>query len=586
MKQTVLQLLLFGNVLLALLASEAASTTVIYVDADNGTMDPNCWTGGKKIPCKNYDLAKEGAQYSKITVQIMSETCQQTWMYDSNGTCQCGSTIYDAVTCDIDSNQVSILTCNCMTYDEKGSVLVGACPYGCGFSYESSDPTHLRMIYHPLPMNVSRLNNVMCGRLNRDGRLCSKCKEGFSPLAYSYDLNCIQCTNNKYNWLKFTAAVFIPLTIFYFIVILFRINATNPYLHGFITLNQAIASPIILRATLITLQGKYVLALRLLAIPYTIWNLDFFRSLPLNICLNLSTLQTLALDYAIAVYPLVLVIITYILIQLHGRGCRLLVWLWSPFHRCCIRFTRIMDMQSSIAKAFATFLLLSYVKLLNSTLSILLPVKVYDVHQKVVGVYVYYDASYKYFSEDHLPYAIMSLIFFLLFGLSPLILLLFYPTRCFQKCLNFCRLRNHILHTFVDTFQGYYKDGIEPGTRDCRWFAAIYFLGRIVAVYIIFGISENVLCYVLIGISLVFLGALMAVLQPYKSSKLNIYHTMIVLFTAVVCLSITMLDQATTKAQWIINAVEYSIGIMCLSPILVAITYVIYCSNITGPICI
>ena len=236
-----------------------------------------------------------------------------------------------------------------------------------------------------------------------------------------------------------------------------------------------------------------------------------------------------------------------------------------------------MDIQSSIVKAFATFFLLSYVKLLNSTVDILLPVKIYNIHQEAVGLYVYYDASYKYFSKEHLPYAITSIVFFLTFVFCPLVLLLLYPTTCFQKCLSSCRLRNHILHTFVDTFQGYYKDGIEPGTRDCRWFAAIYFLGRIVAVYIIFGISENVLCYVLIGISLVFLGALMAVLQPYKSSKLNIYHTMIVLFTAVVCLSITMLDQATTKAQWIINAVEYSIGIMCLSPILVAITYVIYC---------
>ena len=377
--------------------------------------------------------------------------------------------------------------------------------------------------------------------------------------------------------MKFTAAVFIPLTIFYFIVILFRINATNPYLHGFITLNQAIASPIILRATLITLQGKYVLALRLLAIPYTIWNLDFFRSLPLNICLNLSTLQTLALDYAIAVYPLVLVIITYILIQLHGRGCRLLVWLWSPFHRCCIRFTRIMDMQSSIAKAFATFLLLSYVKLLNSTLSILLPVKVYDVHQKVVGVYVYYDASYKYFSEDHLPYAIMSLIFFLLFGLSPLILLLFYPTRCFQKCLNFCRLRNHILHTFVDTFQGHYKDGTEPGTCDCRWFAAIYFLGRIITSYIIFGVSKGIICYALIGISLTFLGALMILLQPYKSSKVNSYHTLIVFHLAVICFLIPALDLATIKAHWIITTLTVFVMLIVVSPILVAIVYVYYC---------
>ena len=168
----------------------------------------------------------------------------------------------------------------------------------------------------------------------------------------------------------------------------------------------------------------------------------------------MSTLQTLALDYAIAVYPLLLVIITYILIELHARGCRLLVWLWRPFHRCCVWFTRTMDIQSSIVKAFATFFLLSYVKLLNSTVDILLPVKIYNIHQEAVGLYVYYDASYKYFSKEHLPYAITSIVFFLTFVFCPLVLLLLYPTTCFQKCLSSCRLRNHILHTFVDTFQG------------------------------------------------------------------------------------------------------------------------------------
>ena len=45
-------------------------------------------------------------------------------------------------------------------------------------------------------------------------------------------------------------------------------------------------------------------------IPMAVWNLDYFRSLTLNICLNLSILQILVPDYAIAICPLVLVIIT------------------------------------------------------------------------------------------------------------------------------------------------------------------------------------------------------------------------------------------------------------------------------------
>ena len=167
----------------------------------------------------------------------------------------------------------------------------------------------------------------MCGRLNRDGPMCysSKCKNGFCPLVYLYDLKCVPYNiykDSHYNWLKFVAVAFIPLILFYFVVILFQIDATNPYLYGFITLNQALASPISLRGILLSLNGKDLLGGQLLAIPYAIWNLDFFRSLQLNICLDLTTLQTLALDYAIAVYPLVLVVITYIVVdlELHARG--------------------------------------------------------------------------------------------------------------------------------------------------------------------------------------------------------------------------------------------------------------------------
>ena len=193
-------------------------------------------------------------------------------------------------------------------------------------------------------------------------------------------LKCVTCKHSHYNWLKFVAVAFIPLTLFYFLVLLFRIDATSPYLYGFITLNQTLVSPISIQGLFLSLKKSYLLAARLIIIPYTVWNLDFFRSLSLNICLELTTLQTLALDHIIAIYPLLLVLITYTMIELHARGCRVLVCLWRPFHGCCVRFSRVMDIQSSIIKAFTTFLLLSYVKILNATLDVLLPIRLYRIN--------------------------------------------------------------------------------------------------------------------------------------------------------------------------------------------------------------
>ena len=64
---------------------------------------------------------------------------------------------------------------------------------------------------------------------------------------------------------------------------------------------------------------------------YGIWNLDFFRSFDLGICLGTSTLQTLSLDLLVAVYPLLLMALSYALITLYDRNIRVLVIIWRPF---------------------------------------------------------------------------------------------------------------------------------------------------------------------------------------------------------------------------------------------------------------
>ena len=206
-----------------------------------------------------------------------------------------------------------------------------------------------------------------------------------------------------------------------------------------------------------------------------------------------------------------------------------------------------MDIQLSIIKAFATFLLLSYVKLL---IDILLPIQLYHINPNIHGFtyswYVYYDASYRYLSKDHLPYALMSIGLFLGFGLFPLTLLIVYPMSCFQK--HCCGVNNYAIRTFVDAFQGHYKDGTEPGTHDCRWFAGIYFLGRILILYIIFGAVKNTICYTLAGFSFMAIGMLIILLQPFKSTKVNTYHTLLPFIMASGCFSISLINQALITA--------------------------------------
>ena len=59
--------------------------------------------------------------------------------------------------------------------------------------------------------------------------------------------------------------------------------------------------------------------------------MDFFRSFDLGICLGTGTLLTLSLDVVVAVYPLLLMVLSYVLITLYDRNCRVLVIVWKPF---------------------------------------------------------------------------------------------------------------------------------------------------------------------------------------------------------------------------------------------------------------
>jgi len=193
--------------------------------------------------------------------------------------------------------------------------------------------------------------------------------------------------------------------------------------------------------------------------------------------------------------------------------------------------------RSSIVEAFATFLLLSYVKLLSVSFDLLVPTHVHHVNGSLVGLYLYCDATIEYFGAKHLPYAVLALFVMLVFILFPILLLLLYPMHFFQQCLGCCRVRCHELHVFIDAFQGYYKDGTN-GTRDCQYFAAAFLIVRVLP-FIIFAVSPIALFYGVSQFVLITLAMLIATLQPYKPhdqfATYNAVDSVLVLFKWLWC---------------------------------------------------
>ena len=225
---------------------------------------------------------------------------------------------------------------------------------------------------------------------------------------------------------------------------------------------------------------------------------------------------------------------------------------WKPFHRCFARFRQQWDIKTSIIDAFATFLLLSNIKLLSVSFDLLTPTLVYNMNNTVVGIFLYYDASVEYFGKKHLPYAILALFVILIFIISPILLLL-YPLRCFQRCLSCFGVRWHALPIFIDAFQGCYKDGTN-GTRDCRYFAGVYLLVRL-TLFILSAFTRNATLYVLAILFFIGLAILLAIIQPYKTefAAYNVVDLVFVLTMAMWCSALVFFNTAVVKARYLLK---------------------------------
>ena len=452
------------------------------------------------------------------------------WTYPNNitGTCECGDDLSGTIECNERDKTVSIKSCYCMTLDESTlQPVVSNCLYIC---------SAMHYIYRIGTNTTANLNNVTCGHYNRKGTACGECIEGHGLPVYSYSLSCVECSDYKYNWLKYIAVAYIPLTLFYFTVVIFRISATSGSMIGYVTVSQMMAT-----YSLVKLYRSFSHSaqtfLGLIVMLYSIWNLDFFRSLYPPFCLHpkLTSLQVLMLDYLVAVYPMILVFLTWIFVRLNERF-RLTMSLCWPFYKCLRHFRQEFKIKSSLISAFATMLLLSYVKILNVTANILNSGYHYDMYGNYGHLYVYYDTNTLYLSREHLPYFITAIAMSLVFNIIPLLLLCIYPSRCFRRCLNSTGLQHQALHTFMDAFQGFYKH--KP--LNFRGFTAVYFIVQILnlTIYIVTGgrAYYPLSCYMLI-----FVIILLAIARPHK----NIWHNVIdiTLFTSVLIIYMSVTFQ-------------------------------------------
>ena len=411
----------------------------------------------------------------------------------------------------------------CTNYNDTTKVRYeGYCPYIFKLTFIDSDKTITFNI-----SSCSEVNEMICGQLKREGLLCSKCKKGYGPDLYSRKSNCVRCSKKTlWMWILYLAVLLTPLTIFFLIVIIFNVRATSPPFTAFILYCQIFTNMYKMNPHPFTRMfidnyiSPYVYKLVFTVID--IWSLDFFRHLvpPFCVSSSLSNTHVLMLELLPPFYILVLIVLTYVLIELHARNVCVIVQLWRPFHKCVAKLRRSYDPKASVINTFATFTLLSFSNILFVGSRFICTVSVYvipsssDNHTNKL----YYDPGEP--PAKDMPYFVPVTILLTGFTLFPILLLCLYPIRCVRRifflicCKDLC-----FLQSFVDAFQGHYKDGTN-GTRDYRAMASSQFIIRVILAYNFLSRLDTKMQINLISLTCMSICYLS--FQPYKKKYMNI----------------------------------------------------------------
>ena len=381
---------------------------------------------------------------------------------------------------------------------------------------------------------MSELNDYMCRLMNRKGPLCSKCIDGFGPALTSTGFTCSSCTNAWYGVPLFLLVEFVPITVLYFIILTFQINITSAPMTCFILYSHILFFELrydrrLPVGRLTYQQGKN---LSILKVMYGTMNLDILRFIVPPFCISskLQFIHISLLEYLPAFYPLCLILLTWICIELHGRNFRPLVIAWKPFHRCFVCLHRGWNARSDLVDVFASFFLLSYSKIMFQSLILIDCQPNFIFHDGNISSSsnTYYNPSKPCNGKEHVGLALLAELFLIVFSILPTFLLVFYPIKAFRVCLTKCKLDGLSITTFVNKFHGCYRDGLDGGW-DMRSLSLSPFVLRSTSSFI-----PNIwLSYTLLYSSTTLL---IAFAKPYKKAYMNILDTILLANLSVSCL--------------------------------------------------
>ena len=404
-----------------------------------------------------------------------------TFFYYSNTSHQCECGVSVGVQCNQQERKAEVNLYYCVTTaEQEGQYYVGGCPFA------HTAMNHTNRMLSELPSDPDQLNDVMCGPYNRRGLLCGQCISGYGPGVNQFNLKCANCSN-----IPTVLAVglyllveLVPSTLFFICVIIFHINITAGPLLGYVLFCQACTLYFQTHVSMYVYIVSHVSApLKVLfQISLTLssfWNLSFLKPVIPPFCISekLTGIHTLLLSFVAVIYPILLITIICVLIELYARNYRLFHILWKPF-KIILSKTNITPVNTNaVIHAFATFVLVSSTA---NVYNLSLMMRITDVQMSIDGkVYskrLYSDPTISYLSQQYLLYLLLPVVISIFLVLVPSLLLCVYPTRVYTKLSQCVSARVRLAITaFAEALHCCFKDGLN-GTRDYRASAGLVIL--------------------------------------------------------------------------------------------------------------
>ena len=300
-------------------------------------------------------------------------------------------------------------------YESNNStdLLISPCPYRYCYEDHISESQLL-----PRDANKTTLDKFVCGNRKRTGLLCGKCIEGYSVAMNSPTYKCNRCKNRNLGILYLFLSYIIPVSILFYIIMVYNIRMTTGPIEAFLFFSQIISSQnyftfeYIVKAN----SDETLSTSSAIITIYSIANLQFFQHNIFSYCLfpSAGTVDILAFNLILSFYPILLVFIYFLLRHYCTRKLQ------------CLQRFRVST--KSVTHGICAFLILCYAKINVLAFGILKSADISYINGTSFSKVVYLQGSLTYVGDSlYDVYAVGSLFAIVTVIFIPTLILIFHP---------------------------------------------------------------------------------------------------------------------------------------------------------------